>query len=105
MKMILMAAAMTALTGRSEIIQREDWRGDWPFTVRQVTLTCYKTGPTTGLVTAKAGGKEYALNGLARAHFESVEPIRARWNLEGAEGTNLKVPLSDLITRGLRLCS
>jgi len=90
--------------------QGKPWAGSgWPLKVQSGTLHCYPTNPQVdGLsaVTFSAGGREYALNGVAidAARYENVGPI---WLQEpsAAKGLHVKVDMGVLIAEGLRLCS
>lgn len=102
---ILLSVALAALTScggdlaSNELrISRDDFGDDWPFTVDEGILACVGVSE----VVFKAGGKTYAVNGMAvgTGKYAEVEEIWA--DNPSIPGT--KKNIGPIIDRGLELC-
>ena len=82
-------------------VSREEFGSKWPLTVDRGVLSCNGSNGT-GQVFFTAGGKTYAVNGLARGtkKYPSVDEIWA----DNPAGPGPKKDIGPLIERGLQLC-
>jgi hypothetical protein len=85
--------------GGSQEISRQDLGKDWPLTVDSGMLRCEGVGAVT--FTAD-DGTTYAVNGTARG-LDQWPDIDRIW-ADNPDVKGLKIDISPLIQRGLRLC-
>jgi hypothetical protein len=105
--LILIAAALPVAQASTDTVtvSKAEYGEKWPLTVDQVELACE---PPT-LITVTANGVTYALNGSARTHakrygWEDFESIWRTDPTSDPNGTQWKIPASNLIDRGMQLC-
>jgi hypothetical protein len=76
----------------SEAVAKATFKGAWPFTVDHGTVLC---SPPRSILFDTTNGYEYGLNAAARSDgYAPPDAIRS----------GRKVPLTDLVERGLKLC-
>ncbi|MDM8563956.1 DUF2511 domain-containing protein, partial [Candidatus Marithioploca araucensis] len=86
-------------------IIQEDYGEKWPFTLPNGELECYHPG----IVTFKANGTTYAVNGLAKSRgYSDIDDIwkiapNINPNKEGLQGR--KMDIGNIIKKGLELCN
>lgn len=88
--------------GNSREVTRKEFGEKWPLTVDKGVIECRQSfGPKSGVVVFVAGGKTYALNGLAKSRkFADIEPI---WR-PNPDIPQLKMDIGRLIEEALKLC-
>ncbi len=89
-------------------IIQEDYGEKWPFTLPNGELECYHPG----IVTFKANGTTYAVNGLAKsrgyAKIDDILKINPNIvpNQDGLQDMGIvKMDIRNIINRGLELCN
>lgn len=83
--------------------EKSDFARKWPFSVDEIEVYCsgYKE-----IYCKTNDGKVYALNGSAKSASKddlSISKVEEIW-LDNPEFEGLKIPYSDFITEGLKLC-
>lgn len=102
---LLNSSESTNTAEPANTISKSEYGEKWPLTVDQVELACE---PPT-LITVKANGVTYALNGSARTHAKRYgwEDFEQIWRTDPASegtGTSWKIPPTGLIAKGMELC-
>jgi uncharacterized protein DUF2511 len=77
-------------------------KGDWPLTVPRGTVRCEGSGDV-GQVTFLAGGKEYAVNGLAQSQRPELPKIDVIWK-DDPDIPGAKIDISPILNAGLKQC-
>jgi len=82
---------------------KQGYIGEWPFSVDEIEVYCsgYKE-----IYCKASNGKVYALNGSAKGASQnnaSISKVEEIW-LDDPKWARLKIPYSDFITEGLKLC-
>jgi hypothetical protein len=81
-------------------VSRADMGKKWPLTLDKGRLLCIGSRRSGALVFVAPDGKNYALNGTAKAQLDHAD-IDTIW---ADAGGGLKKDLGPLINRGLKLC-
>ncbi|MEC4054400.1 DUF2511 domain-containing protein [Myroides odoratimimus] len=103
--LIIIAVFVTSCTGKKELIfKKSEYQKEWPFSVDEIEIYCsgYKE-----IYCKTNDGKIYALNGNAREQSPNnpaINDINEIW-LENSEFKGSKIPFTDFIEEGLKLCS
>ena len=95
------AKAEGALSPSEAEVSREEFGAKWPLTVDRGVLSCNGSNGT-GQVFFTAGGKIYAVNGLARG-TKKYPPVDEIW-ADNPAGPGPKKDIGPIIERGLKLC-
>ena len=88
-----------------DTINKKDFKGQWPFNVDEVMLSCYMQGDVKlPVVTIK--GDRYGLTGYANnlhGSFEDTNAINKFW-IDDPNNKGMKVSLSDITKAANKLC-
>lgn len=95
------AKAERSLLPSEAEVSREELGAKWPLTVDRGVLSCNGSNGV-GQVIFTAGGKTYAVNGLARG-MKKYPPVDEIW-ADNPSGPGPKKDIGPLIDRGLKLC-
>lgn len=95
----------TIETGSGHYVSEQEYGAAWPFTIPSGTLNCTSKdvqGYQKQYVSITHNGKTWAVNGSARGN-DDYRPLDEIWK-NNPEDQNAKVPPSEIIQRGLKLC-
>jgi len=100
---VLILFSSTACSQKGELITKEEYGSDWPYSVQSGRLYCDTPGSN---VVMKSGGKVYALNGRAMGNAKKRGYVIARdtIKLRDKDGFFTVGSASKIIRRGLSKC-
>ncbi|WP_108062669.1 DUF2511 domain-containing protein [Poseidonibacter lekithochrous] len=86
-------------------VNKDDFKGKWPFSVEEVILSCYMQDDVKlPIVTIK--GDRYGLTAYANnlhGSFDDINAINKFW-IDDIKNKGLKVSLGDITNAALKLC-